>query len=147
MHFQLASDILQMSNVPIQSIMNSTHLTAKRLTRAEARVLAAIDEKSLVDSLVSMIQIPSVTGTDAESYLQACQAQSLRDLGFDVDHWKIDLDALAAHPEFPGTEVPRQEGYGTVGVLGLGSRVLRPTCPSSHATLNCASRSISGSIK
>lgn len=92
--------------------------TADELTNAEARVLDAIDETALVDNLVKMIQIPSVTGTAAESELQAWQARLLSEIGFDVDHWKIDLDELAAHPDFPGTEAPRTEGYGTVGVLG-----------------------------
>ncbi len=94
--------------------------TTNQASPAEVKVLDAIDEIALVDSLVKMIQIPSVTGTDAESDIQALQAQHLNELGFEVDHWKLDLDALITHPEFPGTEAPRQEGYGTVGVLGSG---------------------------
>ncbi len=35
----------------------------------------------------------------------------------EVDHWQIDLDALAAHPDFPGMEVPRAEAWGLVGRL------------------------------
>jgi acetylornithine deacetylase len=89
-----------------------------KISRAEARVLDAIDEAALVDTLVRFIQIPSVTGTDAESDLQAWQARHLTEIGFNVDHWKLDLDTLAAHPDFPGTEAPRTEGYGMVGVLG-----------------------------
>lgn len=105
----------------------STHTTttpttkssqATQLSPAEAKVLDAIDEKALINSLVKLIQIPSVTGTDAESQLQTMIAQQLDDLGFDVDHWKFNLEALAAHPDFPGTEALRQEGYGTVGILG-----------------------------
>lgn len=98
--------------------MSPTHSTTDDVTRAEAHVLDAIDETVLVDTLVTMIQIPSVTGTDAESDIQSWQAQRLAEIGFDVDHWKLDLDALAAHPDFPGTEGPRTEGYGTVGVYG-----------------------------
>lgn len=94
-------------------------LTAtNKITRAEAQVLNAIDEKALVNSLIKMIQIPSVTGSDAESEIQFWQAKYLKSIGFDVDHWKLDLNALFAHPKFPGTEAPRKEGYGTVGVLG-----------------------------
>lgn len=88
------------------------------LTSAEARVLDAIDEQMLVETLVKLIQIPSVTGTAAESEIQAWQARLLSEIGFEVDHWKIDLDTVAEHPDFPGTEAPRQDGYGTVGVLG-----------------------------
>ena len=95
-----------------------TPTATDHVTRAEARVLDAIDEDALVDTLVTMIQIPSVTGTDAESYIQSWQARHLAEIGFDVDYWKLDLDSLAAHPDFPGTEAPRMEGYGVVGVLG-----------------------------
>lgn len=98
--------------------MKSTLTATNKITKAEAQVLQSIDEKALVSSLVKMIQIPSVTGSDAESELQFWQAKYMKSIGFDVDHWKIDLDALATHPEFPGTEAPRKEGYGTVGVLG-----------------------------
>ncbi|BBH69171.1 acetylornithine deacetylase [Actinoplanes sp. OR16] len=88
------------------------------MNTAESRVLDAIDEQSLVDDLVSLIRVPSVTGTDAESELQHWHAARLTELGFDVDTWKLDLAALAGHPDHPGTEAPRTEGYGVVGVLG-----------------------------
>lgn len=98
--------------------MSGTHTVVDQVTGAEARVLDAIDEDLLVDTLVKMIQIPSVTGTEAESDIQSLQARYLAEIGFDVDHWKFDLDELAAHPDYPGAEAPRLEGYGTVGVLG-----------------------------
>lgn len=88
------------------------------LSQAEAALLDAIDEQALVDDLVAMIRVPSVTGSDAESDLQHWHAGRLAALGFDVDMWKLDLDDLAAHPDHPGTEAPRVEGYGVVGVLG-----------------------------
>jgi len=84
----------------------------------EARVLDAIDETALVQHLVDLIRVPSVTGTDAESELQHRHAAELAELGFDVDTWKLDLQELSAHPEFPGMEAERTEGYGVVGVLG-----------------------------
>ncbi len=88
------------------------------LSRAEIRVLEAIDEEALVSELVSMIQVPSVTGTDAESDLQHRHADQLSALGFDVDVWRLDLEDLRARPDHPGTEAPRTEGYGVVGMLG-----------------------------
>jgi acetylornithine deacetylase len=91
---------------------------ATELSRAERRVLDAIDEQAMVDELVGMIRVPSVTGSDAESDLQHWHAMQLESLGFDVDTWKLDLDTLATHPDYPGTEAPRTEGYGVVGVLG-----------------------------
>ena len=100
------------------SSTSSNHTTTGQVTRAEARVLDAIDVEALVHMLVTMIQIPSVTGTAAESEIQSWHAQRLTELNFDVDHWKLDLDALTAHPDFPGTEASRSEGYGVVGVLG-----------------------------
>ena len=88
------------------------------LTAAEARILDALDVPRMVASLVELVRVPSVTGTDAESELQQRQAASLADLGFDVDEWKLDLDALRADPDFPGTEAPRAEGYGVAASYG-----------------------------
>lgn len=88
------------------------------VSAVEARILDAIDEERLVQSLVDLIRVPSVTGTDAESDLQHDQAAQLGELGFEVDAWKLDLEALRAHPDFPGTEADRLEGYGVVGTLG-----------------------------
>jgi acetylornithine deacetylase len=85
---------------------------------AEQRVLDAIDEQALVQELVDLIRVPSVTGTDAESELQHRHAGQLRELGFDVDAWKFDLDDLYGHPDFPGIEAERHEGYGVVGTIG-----------------------------
>ncbi|SCX54399.1 acetylornithine deacetylase [Klenkia marina] len=89
-----------------------------QLSRAELAVLDAIDEQGVVDELVRSIRVPSTTGSDAESEAQHQQAAQLAQLGFDVDTWSLDLPALAAHPAFPGTEAPRTEGWGVVGVLG-----------------------------
>jgi len=94
------------------------------LSDVETRLLDHLDEKALVDDLVQLVRVPSVTGTDAESDLQHEQSQSLRSWGFDVDAWKLDLDELGAHPEFPGSEAPRTEGYGLVGTIGEGKPAL-----------------------
>lgn len=99
-------------------VMTQTRVVTPDVTRAEARVLESIDEQRLVDGLVALVRVPSVTGSDAESEVQHWHARELSKLGFDVDTWKLDLADLAAHPDYPGTEAPRVEGYGTVGVLG-----------------------------
>ena len=91
---------------------------AHRTTLAEARILDALDERALVADLVDILRMPSITGTDAESDMQHRQAQRLAGLGFAVDSWRLDLEALAAHPDHPGTEAPRIEGYGVVGAYG-----------------------------
>jgi len=98
--------------------MSATQEVKIELTGVEVRVLDAIDEQALVTDLVTMIGVPSVTGSDAESDLQHWHAAQLAGMGFDVDTWKLDLDTLADHPDHPGTEAHRVEGYGTVGVLG-----------------------------
>lgn len=98
--------------------MTRTDLSSPELSPSERRVLEAIDEEALVGSLVDMIRVPSVTGTDAETDLQHRHAAELERLGFDVDAWKLDLADLASHPDHPGTEAPRTEGYGVVGTLG-----------------------------
>ena len=94
------------------------------ITDVESRVLEAIDVDAVVEGLVDLIRVPSITGTDAESDLQHSQAAQLAELGLDVDVWKLDLDELRADPRFPGTEAPRVEGYGVVGVTGPGRPAL-----------------------
>ena len=95
------------------------------LTSAEFRVLDALDESSLVRTLVELVRTPSVTGTDAESELQHVVARALDEVGLEVDSWGIDLDALQADDRFPGMEAERHEGYGVVGVTsGEGAPAL-----------------------
>lgn len=90
------------------------------LSPAEARALDSIDEGHLVDSLVSFIHRPSITGSDAESDLQLEHADAMRAAGLDVDFWKFDLDELRSDPRYPGEEAPRTEGFGLVGSSGEG---------------------------
>ncbi|NQX26928.1 ArgE/DapE family deacylase [Microbacteriaceae bacterium VKM Ac-2854] len=84
---------------------------------AESRVLDAIDDEALVRDLIDLIRVPSVTGTDAESELQHRQAAALGELGMAVDSWRIDIDAIRAHPDFPGEETDRSDGYGVVATM------------------------------
>ncbi|MCY7412070.1 MAG: ArgE/DapE family deacylase [Salinibacterium sp.] len=89
-----------------------------RLTPVETRILAGLDESALIDNLIDLVRVPSITGSDAESELQARQSADLTTWGFSVDAWKFDLDELRAHPLYPGTEAERSEGYGVVGTIG-----------------------------
>ncbi|MBP6997179.1 MAG: ArgE/DapE family deacylase [Phycicoccus sp.] len=93
-------------------------MTGPDLTAVECRVLEAIDEAALVADLVHLVRVPSVTGSDAEADLQHQHGARLAELGFDVDLWDFDLEALTAHPDFPGTEAPRTQGYGLAATLG-----------------------------
>ena len=91
------------------------------LSETQRRVLAAIDEQETVQDLVDLVRVPSVTASDAEADLQHRLADELTRLGLDVDVWRLDLEDLAADPDHPGTEAPRTEGWGVVGVLRAGS--------------------------
>jgi acetylornithine deacetylase len=86
---------------------------------AVARVLEAVDDVmgDAIATATELVRIPSVSGTDGENDAQESMAGRMRAAGLEVDHWPIDLDALTAHPDFPGMEVPRREAWGLVGVL------------------------------
>jgi acetylornithine deacetylase len=86
-------------------------------TRAEERALAAIDRQRLVASLVDLLEVPSISGTDAECDIQHDLAKEVDALGYDVDLWSMDLPALQAADGFPGTETDRLEAWGLVGTL------------------------------
>ncbi|GGX32796.1 acetylornithine deacetylase [Streptomyces malachitofuscus] len=86
----------------------------------EAAALAAVDEGALGRTLLELVSVPSVTGSDAESQLQHQLAGRLEWLGMDVDLWSMDLPALRADPDFPGTEAPREEAWGLVGTTPDG---------------------------
>jgi acetylornithine deacetylase len=82
-----------------------------------ADVLDAVDELTtdMMQLIGDVVRIPSVSGTDAENEAQGFLAGVLQRSGWDVDHWRIDLDELVRHPDFPGMEVPRDEAWGLVG--------------------------------
>ncbi|MFP5253208.1 MAG: ArgE/DapE family deacylase [Actinomycetes bacterium] len=90
-------------------------MTAQPLTDLEREVLDQLDEDALVESLIDLVRIPSVGGTDQEIEVQEHTADVLRGLGTDVDRWDIDLDELRADPWFPGEEVDRAAAVGVVG--------------------------------
>ena len=88
-------------------------------------VLDAIDRlrPDMMQLIGDLVRIPSVSGTDEENDAQEFFAGVLDRAAFDVDHWRIDLDALRADPEFPGMEVERTEAWGLVGRRpGTGDR-------------------------
>ena len=91
-----------------------------QLNPAEVLALESIDEQSMVDSLVSLIRRPSITGSDAELELQHEHSDAMQSAGLDVDLWKFDLQQLRDDPRYPGAEVPRSEGFGLVGASGDG---------------------------
>jgi acetylornithine deacetylase len=119
--------------IPLRSVrdygraVTATFTVPDQLTRADLAVLEAIDEQALVDDLVGLVQVPSVTGTDAESDLQQRHSTALSALGYEVDMWDLDLEGLAAHPGFPGTEAPRAEGYVQIRTTGVDTNENEPS--------------------
>jgi acetylornithine deacetylase len=73
--------------------------------------------RDIVADLVGLTQLPSISGSDAEIEIQHVLAGRLTDLGLEVDCWPIDLAQTMAADDFPGVEVDRVEGWGTVGRL------------------------------
>lgn len=85
------------------------------VTAFEARVLEALDVPVLVSSLRELVRVPSVTGSDAESQLQHDLSREFERVDLDVDAWALNVPELLAHPQCPGIEAPRSQGYGLVG--------------------------------
>ena len=77
----------------------------------------SVDENRLLDDLVDLLTIPSVSGSAAEPEAQAWLAERWRTEGFDVDQWDIDVAAIEADPEFPGMEVERTHAVGVTATL------------------------------
>jgi acetylornithine deacetylase len=88
-------------------------------TAATARVLEAVDAmtETMVAAVSTLVQIPSVSGTDAENDAQHHMAMLMSEGGLETDLWQIDLAAMLAEPDFPGVEVERREAWGLVGRL------------------------------
>ena len=90
-------------------------MTASAAGRVLDQLESSIDE--MVSMVSTLVQMPSVSGTDGENEAQAAFAAYMTEAGLEVDHWPIDLEQLTAHPDFPGMEVERTEAWGLVGVL------------------------------
>jgi acetylornithine deacetylase len=82
-------------------------------------VLDEVDGQTdaMLGILRQLVEIPSISGTDAENEAIAAVARIFADHGLDVDHWRIPLDEITTRPDFPGTEVDRHEAWGLVGRL------------------------------
>ncbi|HEY5784548.1 MAG TPA: ArgE/DapE family deacylase [Microlunatus sp.] len=83
------------------------------------RLLGYLDEHraDIVTDLVDLVRIPSISGSDEENEIQHVLAHRLAELGLEVDSWEIPLAETLAAEDFPGVEVERREGWGTVGRL------------------------------
>lgn len=92
----------------------------RRTAGRVADALAATGAEDLTAELRSLLAVPSVTGSGAESEAQHHVERRLRAVGMDTDLWSIDVAATAADPQFPGMEAPRNEAWGLVGGWGDG---------------------------
>lgn len=100
-------------------------MSVESLSGLERSVLEQLDEDALVESLIELVRIPSMGGSDAEIEVQEHTAGLLHDLDTDVDRWDIDLEELRADPWYPGDEVERTAAVGVVGTTaGEGAPAL-----------------------
>lgn len=76
-----------------------------------------VDPDRVIDDLTALLEIPSVSGSDAEVEVQSWLAERWKHEGFDVDRWDIDLPAITADPDFPGMEVDRRAALGVTATL------------------------------
>lgn len=86
------------------------------MTTADPTVIA-VDADRVIADLTELLEIPSVSGSDAEVDAQAWLAGRWREEGLDVDQWDIDLPAITADPDFPGMEVDRRHALGVTATL------------------------------
>lgn len=98
--------------------------TAGAQSVAQTRVLESVDAMTevMISAVSTLVQIPSVSGTDEENVAQHHMATLMNEGGLETDLWQIDLPSTYAEPDFPGVEVERREAWGLVGRLpGTGS--------------------------
>ena len=89
------------------------------MTDLERRVLAAIDQDALLDTLCRLVAVRSLNGTPVEDEAQEFVAAEMTRIGLEVDRWPLDMDALRRHPGY-SAEVDRAQGLGVTGRLGDG---------------------------
>jgi acetylornithine deacetylase len=82
---------------------------------AESAALAALDPDALAADAAAIVRIPSVTG-DERAVLEALAALAA-DRRLATDLHRHDLEALRAHPDHPGEEMPRDELWGLTATL------------------------------
>ncbi|MBA8822732.1 acetylornithine deacetylase [Saccharopolyspora lacisalsi] len=97
-------------------------------TDLERTVLKSVDVTGILNDLRELVAIPSVGGTSGEQQAQQWCADRMEALGARVDHWRIDVDELAAQDDFPGQEVERDTAHGCVGVLGADGEPALALC-------------------
>ena len=91
---------------------------APPLTELETGVLEALDPEVMLADLAELVAFAPVGGTDGEEAVQRWCARRLRELGFRVHEWDVDLAAARSSTAYPGEEVRRDRLVGVVGQRG-----------------------------
>lgn len=86
-----------------------------RLTAREAGAVAAVDEAAILRDLRALVAVPSVTG--GEEAVQDLMERLMASAGLEVRRDEHDPSAVAADPDFPGYEMPREHLPTVVGRL------------------------------
>jgi acetylornithine deacetylase len=97
----------------------------KNLSPAELAVVANVDRDRVADDLAALVAIRSLTGE--EGAVQTEVALRMTTAGLDVERVDTPAIELAADPDFPGVEVPRDVHPVVSGRLtgdAAGRRVL-----------------------
>ena len=89
-----------------------------------ARAAGVVDGQRIEEHLRELIRIPSITGS--EEAVQDAVARLLGEIGLPVERIGPDPEAIAADPDWPGSEMPRASLPIVVGRVGRpgGRRLL-----------------------
>ena len=88
----------------------------KNLTPAELAAVGAVDRDRIAADLAAIVAHPSLTGSEGE--VQTEMALRMTTAGLEVERVDVPAAELAADPDFPGVEVPRDVHPVVAGRLG-----------------------------
>ena len=82
----------------------------------QSNIQQAVDElfDQQIDFLKQLVAIPSLRGQEAPA--QDLMATTLRNFGYEVDQWKLNVDEMKDHPGFsPVMYADYERAYNVVG--------------------------------
>ncbi len=90
-------------------------------------MLEAVDEMTatMITAVSTLVQIPSVSGTDAENDAQHHVATLMDEGGLDIDQWQIDLADMYARSDFLVSKWNVAKRGGSSGVCPEWATALR----------------------
>ena len=105
-----------------------TLLDSETQTAIMTAVDAGFDEQ--IDFTSELVKFPSVRG--AEQTAQDFMAEQLKERGYGVDRWKIELDDIAHLPGFSPVHVNYDNAYNTVGTHRAEAKTGRSLILNGH---------------